>query len=750
LDRSPPDARGSPTRSPLRAGLSGDVSGGIASAIVAVTGNVAAGVIAFAPLGAEYTGTAIMAGMLSSIIAGLVASLTGGAPGMVSGPKATTSTAFAALLGQLIAAGQFDLSSAEEMRVVLTLAFMAVLLSGTAQLLLGSFRVGALVKFIPYPVVAGTRNCTAILLIYAQIWTFLGVPRQPVGDLLSDLETIQPFTFAVATLTALAAWGGGKAMRKALVPPVALLTGTLLYYLISVLPIDAALGPVVGRVPATISGPDYAAGFLDLIASGDVLRFLPILVSGALAIAVLDSISALITLVAFQSLAGRRFDANRQLTGQGIGTAVGAMFGGLSTSGIFARAAVNHQAGGRSRLSGAVNGVAVLLLILVLAVPLGLIPKAAIAGLIVVIAVQLFDRWSFDLVREALGPGKGRREGLFLDVAVMLLVVIVGVAFNLIAAVVVGVVVSIVIFVGQMSRSPIRRVLTGRSVRSKVLRSPPHTNALEEHSDRIAVMELEGTVFFGSSDAVAQEANALAASGVDFVLLDLKRVRRIDATGFRVFGQTGDQLRKNGVALGFSFVGPEAGPIAEGLSRTGGVPRASCFQTTDEGLEAFEDLLLDRLGIKTGKADCWSTKDFARELGLSASAASTLAGYLTERHFVADERVCRTGEEGDSMFLVSRGSADIVIPVSGRERTRRLATVTAGTIFGEMSLLDGRPRSADVVAREDLTCFVLTASDFSKLRREHRDIALEMLAALGTLLGGRLREANQLIAELDA
>jgi SulP family sulfate permease len=143
----------------------GDLSGGIASAIASITGNVAAGVIAFAPLGPEYAVKGILAGMFSSIVAGLMAALFGSAPGMIAGPKATTAMAFAALLSQLLATGRFNIDSPESVDLLLALAFSAVLISGSVQILLGAFRVGGLVKFMPYPVVAGIRNTTALLLI---------------------------------------------------------------------------------------------------------------------------------------------------------------------------------------------------------------------------------------------------------------------------------------------------------------------------------------------------------------------------------------------------------------------------------------------------------------------------------------------------------------------------------------------------------------------------------------------------------
>ena len=230
----------------------GDLSGGIASAVVSITGNVAAGVIAFAPLGPAYVGQGILAGMFSSIVAGLMAALFGGAPGMISGPKATTAMAFAALLQQLMANGNFEMSSPASMDLLLALAFSAVLISGSVQIMLGAFRVGALVKFMPYPVVAGIRNTTAILLILGQFWPFIGVEDAGVVSLFADLGQIQPATVAVAAVTAGIAWKGARFLPKASVPVVALVVGTLLYYLLEAALPEARLGPVLGSLPSAI------------------------------------------------------------------------------------------------------------------------------------------------------------------------------------------------------------------------------------------------------------------------------------------------------------------------------------------------------------------------------------------------------------------------------------------------------------------------------------------------------------------
>lgn len=738
-----PQAQRNPVFSP------GDVAGGFASAVVSITGNVLAGVIAFAPLGPAYTGQGIMAGMLSSIVAGFMAALFGGAPGMICGPKATTSMAFAALLISLMATGRFD--SPEGTQVLLSLAFGAVLISGSVQILLGAFRVGTLVQFMPYPVVSGIRNTTAILLIYSQSWTFFGVTRQNWGAFIQDLGQIQPATTLVAASTALVAWKGGRWMPKPVVPVVALLVGTAFYYLIPFVLQDVRLGDPLGALPSVSLRPAYLGSVLHALTDRTNFAVLGAVVSGALAMAVLDSISALISLVSYQSIADRRFKANGQLMGQGIGSAVVAFFGGLTTSGILARAAVNHQAGGRSRVSGVINALGVLVLLVLLSTPLALLPKAAIAGLIMVIASGLFDRWILGQIKESLRTDAHDRRDNLVAVGQMLFVVVVGVKVSLVAAVGAGIALSVVTFVAEMSRSPIRRLRTGATVRSAKTRDPETTRILSEQGHRIAVIELEGTIFFGSSEALATRAEELADEGADFVIFDLKRVQSVDATGFKVLGQTFDRLRKRGTTLGFSYVTPGAqkAEIAEDLMLNG-VPEARMWETTDRALEYFEDGLLFKLGAGEGDEEGWTLTAFGAEWDLDSAECQIFDAYLVERFFDGGDFVFHEGDTERSMFLLRRGTADISISVPGEDRRHRVSTVSHGTVIGEISLLDGLPRSASVQATSPLSAYELTHDAFTRLFVEHPMVALKIQAGVGRILAEKLRRASALIIELDS
>ena len=728
-----------------------DLSGGFASAVVSVVGNVAAGVVAFAPLGPDYVAHGILAGMFCSIVAGALATVTGATPGLIIGPKTTTAMVFASLLGQVIAAGGLDLASAADVNVAISLALAAVMIGGSFQLLLGAFRVGTIVTFIPYPVVAGIRNGAALLLILSQIGPVLGIQGVDLLEIPGRIGEFHPSSFSVALLTALVVWYGGRLMPSAVVPATALLLGALLHHgMVATIPgVDP--GPVLGSLASAIPTPAFADDLLGTVTSGRLLALLPVIVTGGLAIAVLDSVSSLITVVAFQSLTNRRYDANRHLIGLGVGNLVGPVFGGISASAIYPRSALNHQGGGRTSLSGVANAAFVLVLLLLLAGPLSLLPKAAIAGLVIVVAIKLFDDWTIELVREVLRRETTPRQDTWVNLAEMLFVVAVAIAVSLVAAVGAGVVLSIMVFVAQMSRSPIRRVRGGDVVRSKHRRDPRGAALLEEHGDRIALMELEGTVFFGSADAVGREMEELVAGGADHLAIDLRRVKRIDSTGFRALGAVYLRLSRQGVRLAFSSVDADDDPseIGRGLLRTAKIPPEQCFDSSDHALERLEDQLLEELEAGSSSPEPWSATQFAESMGLEGDEIDVFCDLLVERHFEPGEPICRQGDPGSSLYMISVGSADTSIYIPEHDRVRRLDMLTQGTLFGELSFLDSRPRSADVIARNELVCFELDRAALDDVATRHPTVAVKLHAFLGRLLGSRLRDANKMIFELE-
>ena len=261
---------------------------------------------------------------------------------------------------------------------------------------------------------------------------------------------------------------------------------------------------------------------------------------------------------------------------------------------------------------------------------------------------------------------------------------------------------------------------------------------------------MEGTIFFGSCDALAAKAEALAAGGAEYVLLDLRRVHAIDVTGYQVLGQIYHRLKRRGSTLAFSHVVPGVlnKEVAEDLGLNG-VPDGQMFESADRALEHCEEALLTKLGADVLRIPAWGLSDFGRAWSLNDDECAVLERFLEPKSFEAGEVVFTEGDVGRSMFLLSRGTADVTIPVQDGRRSR-LATFQQGTIFGEMALLDGEPRAARIEATSQLEVFELTHEAFDLLHTEEHVVAMKIQGAVGRILGGRIRGANELIHELDS
>jgi CRP-like cAMP-binding protein len=134
---------------------------------------------------------------------------------------------------------------------------------------------------------------------------------------------------------------------------------------------------------------------------------------------------------------------------------------------------------------------------------------------------------------------------------------------------------------------------------------------------------------------------------------------------------------------------------------------------------------------------------------LTASELETFRSALERRSYAKGEALVREGEQGDELFVLARGSASVYLRQPGRVRPERIVTFSSGTVFGEFALLDRETRSATVEADSPVTCYVLSREVFEQLAREHQDIAVKLLTALGRELSLRLRRANRMLTQFN-
>lgn len=389
----------------------GDILGGITAGIVALPLALAFGL---------QSGLGASAGLYGAIFIGFFAALFGGTSTQISGPTAPMTAVSLVAVASIVNANGGDLSKA------LPLILIVFFAAGILQILLGVLKLGSLIKFIPATVVSGFMSGIGFIILITQIPNVLGFKA---GGVLSSIRAIphaianiNMIEFILAALT-IAIIYGFKKITKA-VPST--LVALLLISMGSVLFLSPGSFSIIGNIPTGFPKPN-----LEMFSTFSFGSFSPYLLT-ALSLALLGTIDSLLTSVVADNMTETKHNSNKELIGQGIGNAIAAFFGGIPGAGATIRTVVNIDAGGKTRLSGMVAGILLLIVLMVLGPLAAQIPNAVLAGILVTVGIGVMDMKSLKTMKTQ--PLK--------DVVVMLLVLTLTVFWDLIFAVAIGVIVS--------------------------------------------------------------------------------------------------------------------------------------------------------------------------------------------------------------------------------------------------------------------------------------------------------------------
>jgi SulP family sulfate permease len=729
----------SSARFPIR---TGDIWGGLAAMLVALPSAIAFGVLVYSAIDPSLAGQGALYGMLGAAALGLVAPLFGGTPALITAPCAPAAAVLAGLAMELVAKG------VEPGRIPGLLALTA-LLSAVLQVIFGIVRGGRFIKYIPYPVVSGYLSGVSLIIALGQLPKLLGLPKEM--GLLQGL--VHPGSWQVpgvivGLVTIMVMFQAPKLTRKVPAAILGLLAGIAAYLLLGLR--DAGLltteanALVIGTIRASGSLLDSVRmQFQALLAiRADDLR---LVAYSALALSALLSIDTLKTCVVLDALTRGRHNSNRELLGQGIGNLAAFTFSGMPGAGTMGATLVNVTSGGATARSGTMEGVFVVLAMLVLGPLIAWVPIAALAGILLVVAFRMFDWSAFKLLRH---------PDTRFDFAVIAAVVIVAETVGLIAASASGVGLAILLFIrDQIRGSVLRRRATLREVSSKTHRLEAERELLQQHGELAAVFDLQGNLFFGTTDQLFTEAEQDLRHR-RWLLLDMRRVQSMDYTAANLFKQMHNRLaeRDGGILFcGMPSSLPQRQDIQGYLTQVGlvgsGKSGIRVFETRDEAIEWMENRLLETAGWKG--ADAQRPLDLAEiELlrEMDASVIDALRHCVHERSVRAGEKVFSRGDGGDEIFLIRAGMVAILLPLQGGKR-HHLATFARGDYFGEMSFLDKGTRSADAEARTDCELYVLSRREFNTHALANPVLAVKVFARLARAVSLRLRQTD---AELRA
>ncbi|MSU24035.1 MAG: cyclic nucleotide-binding domain-containing protein [Opitutus sp.] len=711
--------------------------------LVALPSSIAYGVAVFSVLGADYVAHGVRAGLVGAMALGLVAALVGGAAQLISAPCAPAAAVLVALVGE-------SLTHAPDPARIVALLTLVALLSAALQFFYGFIGGGRLIKYIPYPVVSGYLSAVGVIIFLGQLPKFLGLAKGTTlgAGLAAPAQWQLPALF-VGGVTVAGVLLAPKLTKAVPAPILGLAAGLTAYFtlalrqpeLLQVAHNPLVIGPVGGGGAALFAGFTSPWAMFHGVSAGELRA----LVVPALTLSILLSVDTLKTCVVVDALSRSRHDSNRTLLGQGAGNFASALLGGMPGAGTMGATLVNLESGGRTRRSGLIAGGCVLAAALVLGRWIAWVPVPALAGILLVVGVRMVDWGSFLLLRQ---------RDTALDFAVIATVVAVAVSTNLIAASGAGVALAIVLFLReQIQGSVIRRKIAGDRISSTQHRLPEETAELERQGDQTLVCELQGSLFFGTTDQLLSELDAPRRT-CRFLILDLRRVQSVDYTAVHLLERFETTLAERGGWLIFSRVptrlptGRNLGKYFTQLGVMDAKRHVRNFASLDDALIWVEDTILatQRPGGAGAAAPLALAEfDLAREFAADQTLAA-LASCAVERSCAADELVFQAGDTGHELFLVRRGVVRMTLPLAAGGH-HNLAAIGRGNFFGEMAFLTGAVRSANAIATALTDLYVISRARFDEISRAHPVVGVKMFARIARTLALRLRRTD---AELRA
>lgn len=490
--------------------LRGDLIAGISIGIIAL------------PLSLAFaigSGVSPERGLYTAIVAGFLISLLGGSRVQIGGPTG----AFVIIVYSVVR--QFGYEGLA----------LATLMAGVMILLMGIFRFGAFLKFIPYPVTTGFTTGIALVIFSAQMGSFFGLSMAtlPVefflqwNALVKAAPTINPWTTAISLSVLLFLFWGRRRFPKLPSALIAIVLSTLVVAFWE-LPVET-IQSKFGAIPRGLPAPELPSFSLERIRE---------LFPSAIAIALLGAIESLLSAVVADGLTGHRHRSNCELVAQGIANIGSVAFGGIPATGAIARTSANIKLGGKTPVAGMVHAVTVLLLMFCFAPYAALIPLASLAAVLVYVAWGMSELESFSAILKARSS----------DTILLLVTFGLTVFVDLVAAVLVGVVLAALIFLKKMAQggglTPCRILL--EEERSADLDQPDSELLFRKDipSD-VMVFEINGPFFYGIANLLRESVIQLKEHPRVYILR-MGKVTMVDATGIKAIQEFNERCKKRG------------------------------------------------------------------------------------------------------------------------------------------------------------------------------------------------------------
>ena len=625
--------------------------------------------------------------------------------------------------------------------VVLASTNVAAFAAGAVFYGLGAFRLGALTRFIPYPVIGGFLAGSGLLILMGAGPALTGTDysKLDIEMLLEPMRVarwVPGLAFGLLLVVLL------RYFRHALLVPGLLMGAVILYHLGMFM---AGLHMAEAQSAGLLLGPFPENPGLSMPAWTRLpAEGWPYLLSQVptFAAIVLVSVVALLLNASGLEIATRGdFDINRELRGTGIANMASGLLGGAVGFHALSASLLGFRMGANSRVIGLTAAALCLMALLAGASLLAYMPKAILGGLLLSMGASLLIEWLYD----------GWHKLPLQDYLIVALIVAVIGSIGILAGVAVGVAVATAIFVLSYSRvRVIRQELSGAEFRSNVDRSPAALEVLKEQGNCLRVIKLDGFIFFGTAYSVLTRIQQMITSAghqpLRFLLLDFRDVSASDSSAMLAFSKIRTYCERNSCRLILTRMNKT---IELQFRQAGLGPESASilfFTDLDLALEYCEEEVLAAAAGSLPATDV-SIWDRISNVLPSDTPLSAFMAYLEPRSFHPGDYLVKQGGPPDEILFIESGRVTVRLNLPDG-RSMRLRSLTTGTMIGEIGMYLKQPRNASAIADRETKAYVLSAENLHVMEVRDPQLANALHHAIVSLLAERLTINNGLLQRL--
>lgn len=523
-----------------------DIVAGIIVAIIALPLSIALAIA---------SGVSPEKGLYTAIVAGLVISLLGGSSVNISGPTAAFATIVAGIVAVYGTSG----------------LVIATIMAGIILIIMGLLKLGSLIKYIPYTISTGFTSGIALTILIGQIKDFLGLTFPHGAAPVETMEKAHEVIKSIGTLNPMALLVGLLSLAILIIWPKInkKIPGSLIAVVVGVVVVkvfDMPVNTIGDLYTISASAPTFQMPEISL---GLIKELIP----SAFTIALLAGIESLLSCVVSDSMTGDRHNSNTELIAQGVGNICSGLFGGIPATGAIARTAANVKNGGRTPIAGIVHAIVLLLILVVLMPYAAWIPMPVIAAVLFMVAYNMCEWRQFVEICKTAPKS---------DIIVLVLTFVLTVAFDLVVAIEIGMLAATILFMKRMS--DVTRIRTWTTADEM---TEEDAGRLKKIPKRTAVFEIDGPMFFATSDKVA---SIPIKTGIKVMIIRMRNIPALDASAMRAMWAIYEVCKEQEITLLLSHANEQPMQVMEKAGFTEAVGKDNFLSNIDEALIRAEEL----------------------------------------------------------------------------------------------------------------------------------------------------------------